>query len=121
MEVGLVQAYLNHSAGADMNRRDWKITGVFLGIVAGAVLILSLVTDGNVLNQPVNAGMTIGDLQQERESTWSGGVDEGRVRRDFGRRSEGRGLTPDEVVDFRKRIENHGYILQDGQVFRKSR
>jgi hypothetical protein len=51
-----------------MTRNEWRITGPFLGIIAGAVLILSLTTEGNIFHVSDQQGVTIEDLQRKRSS-----------------------------------------------------
>ena len=100
-----------------MRKNEWKIIGVFLGIIAGAVLILSLTTEGNIFHVSDQQGVPIEDLQRERSSFDGGQIDLDRVRQEV----RDQKLSPEDVKKLRTEIEKHGFSIQDGKVVRKSR
>ena len=100
-----------------MTRNEWRITGPFLGIIAGAVLILSLTTEGNIFHVSDQEGVSIKDLQQERSFFDGGQVDLDRVRNEV----RDQKLSPEDVNKLKTEIEKHGFTVQDGKVVRKSR
>ena len=99
-----------------MTKNEWRITGPFLGIIAGAVLILSLTTEGNIVHVSDQQGVTIEDLQRERSSFDGGQIDLDRVRKEV----RDQKLSSEDVKKLRTEIEKHGFSIQDGKVVRKS-
>ena len=100
-----------------MRKNEWKIIGVFLGIIAGAVLVLSLTTEGNIFHVPDQEGVSIEDLQRERSFFDGGQIDLDRVRKEV----RDQKLSPEDVKKLRTEIEKHGFSIQDGKVIRKDR
>ena len=98
-------------------KNEWKITGVFLGIIATAVLILSLTTEGNIFHVPDHQGISIEDLQRERSSL---GWDEIDLER-FERKARDQKLSSEDVKKLKIEIQKHGFSIEDGKVVRKDR
>ena len=80
-----------------MNKNEWKITGIFLGVTALAVLFLALVEDENIMNRLYQTELTIEDLQERNSSTKVIVIDERPVRRKI----QERGYNSKNVEEFR--------------------
>ena len=100
-----------------MRKNEWKIVGVFLGIIATAVLVLALTTEGNIFHVPDQPGVSIEDLQKERSFFDGGQIDLDRVRQEV----RDQKLSPEDVNKLKSEMEQHGFTVQDGKVIRKDR
>ncbi len=100
-----------------MTRNEWRIIGPFVGIIAGAVLILSFTTKENIFHVSDQQGVTIEELQRERSFFDGGQVDLDRVRQEV----RDQKLSSEDVKKLRTEIEKHGFSIEDGKVVRKDR
>ena len=100
-----------------MTRNEWRIIGPFVGIIAGAVLILSFTTKENIFHVSDQQGVTIEELQRERSSL---GWDEIDLER-FERKARDQNLSSEDVKKLKIEIQKHGFSIEDGKVVRKDR
>jgi hypothetical protein len=98
-----------------MNKNEWKITGIFLGVTALAVLLLALIEDENIMNRLYQTELTIEDLQERNSSTKVIVIDERTVRRKI----QERGYNSENVEKFRVEMKKRGFTVQDGKIVRK--
>ena len=98
-----------------MNKNEWKITGIFLGVTALAVLFLALIEDENIMNRLYQTELTIEDLQERNSSTKVIVIDERTARRKI----QERGYNSENVEKFRVEMKKRGFTVQDGKIVRK--
>ena len=102
-----------------MTRKEWKITGIFLGMIVVTVTLLALTMDENILDRLERRSGTIAELQEKRKSVFPNliVIDRGQVRRQI----REKGYSPQQVEDFRAEMEERGFSVQDGKIVRRSR
>ena len=86
-----------------MSKKEWKISGVFLGMIAFVVALMAVFMDENVLDRIERSGTTVEDLKE----------------RDGRKGFEAHPYRDKNVEDFRSEMESRGYTLRDGKIVRR--